>query len=344
MVSHYETAAERRRFAFTLVELLVVITIIGILIALLLPAVQAAREAARRMQCQNNLKQMALGCLTHESANGFLPTGGWGWAWGGDPDRGFTARQPGGWLFNILPYIELGALHDLGLGGNADGLCRMAETPVATFYCPTRRSDIAYPYVHSGIFYYYNRPSVIGRTDYAGSTGEATLVGGGGPTSYTDADGGAWTDARWAAVVGGAGDANGVIFRHSQCLVADITDGISNTYLIGERYMNPDYYATGTDADDDQGWMMGYDYDINRETNPVPDSRRARIPPARRTTMHLAAPTPAASTWPSATARSTGSATRSTQRSTAALATARTASRSTAASSKRILPTPVSAE
>ena len=214
---------------------------------------------------------MALGCLTHESANGFLPTGGWGWAWGGDPDRGFTARQPGGWLFNILPYIELGALHDLGLGGNADGLCRMAETPVATFYCPTRRSDIAYPYVHSGIFYYYNRPSAIGRSDYAGSTGEATLNGGDGPTSYTDADGGAWTDAKWATVVGGAGDANGVIFRHSQCLVADITDGISNTYLIGERYMNPDYYATGTDADDDQGWMMGYDYDINRETNPVPD-------------------------------------------------------------------------
>src|SRR5665647_549730 len=106
----------RSKNAFTLVELLVVITIIGILIALLLPAVQAAREAARKMQCSNNLKQLALGCLNHEQAQGFYPSGGWRWSLGGDPDCGFGRRQPGGFLYNLLPYIEQQSLHDMGAG------------------------------------------------------------------------------------------------------------------------------------------------------------------------------------------------------------------------------------
>ena len=98
---------------FTLVELLVVVTIIGILAALLLPAVQVAREAARIGQCRNNLKQLALGCLQHESATGRFPTDGWGDGWTGDADLGTDRRQPGGWIFNVLPYVEQQAVHDL---------------------------------------------------------------------------------------------------------------------------------------------------------------------------------------------------------------------------------------
>src|SRR5262245_15209869 len=104
------------RPAFTLIELLVVIAFIPILIGLLLPAVQAVREAAARIECANNLKQISLGILNHEASWKRYPTGGWGWGWVGDPDRGNDFRQPGGWVFNLLPYVEQDNLHRVGAG------------------------------------------------------------------------------------------------------------------------------------------------------------------------------------------------------------------------------------
>ena len=101
---------------FTLVELLVVIAIIGILVGLLMPAVDAARESGRRAQCLNNLHQLAAACLQHDTKMQFLPTGGWGCYWGGETDRGFGITQPGGWHYNILPFIDLADLHDLDKG------------------------------------------------------------------------------------------------------------------------------------------------------------------------------------------------------------------------------------
>ena len=94
-----------------------VIAIIGILVALLLPAIQAAREAARRSQCTNNLKQLALGCIEHHDTFKTLPSGGWSWHWTGDPDMGFGREQPGSWLYHILPFIEEDDLHQLGSDG-----------------------------------------------------------------------------------------------------------------------------------------------------------------------------------------------------------------------------------
>ena len=129
------------RAGITLVELLVVITIIGILIALPLPAVQAAREAARQLQCKNNIKQLALGCLNHEHVQGFLPTNGWTTFFEGDPDRGFSIHQPGGWVYNILPYIEQPAMHDLGAGQSfttkMTTFTLREATPLAVLICPT---------------------------------------------------------------------------------------------------------------------------------------------------------------------------------------------------------------
>ena len=106
----------RSRRGFTLVELLVVIAIIGILVALFLPAIQAAREAARRSQCVNNLKQVSLGAINHESAFRVFPSTGLGHGWVGDPNYGHGPKQPGGWIYNTLPFIEEQTIHDMGSG------------------------------------------------------------------------------------------------------------------------------------------------------------------------------------------------------------------------------------
>ena len=131
----------------TLVELLVVVAIIATLIGLLLPAVQAARESSRRSKCLANLRQIALACLMHETAQGALPTGGWGGAWVGDPDRGFDDRQPGGWVFNILDYAEEPALRAAGAGelsghGKAEQVRRRLAAPLSLFVCSSRHEPL----------------------------------------------------------------------------------------------------------------------------------------------------------------------------------------------------------
>src|SRR5688572_20514370 len=110
----------RPAIGFTTVELLVVIAIIGILVALLLPAVLASREASRAQVCRNNLKQLALASLNHLATHGHFPSGGWGASWTGDPDRGYARRQPGGWTYNILAFIEHADTHSAGAGLDDD--------------------------------------------------------------------------------------------------------------------------------------------------------------------------------------------------------------------------------
>lgn len=258
---------------FTLVELLVVITIIGILIALLLPAVQAAREAARGTQCQNNLKQLALAMLGHESAHGFLPGGGWGYDWSGDPDRGTGRRQPGGWTYTILPYLEQDALHLLGADGQPETITAQqksetrerAQTPVSVFVCPTRRRPLVYPKSvprpphHNGL-----RIIEAAVVDYAANAG-SSLWGGycddgdvGGPNSIAEAATYDWElNCELAR-------ANGISYVQSEVSMAHIRDGTTNTYLLGEKFLHPDNYADGGDLGDDDDPFSGCSADSYR--------------------------------------------------------------------------------
>jgi len=252
---------------FTLVELLVVITIIGILIALLLPAVQAAREAARKIQCSNHLKQLALGCMNHEQAQGFFPTGGWGYWWIGDPDRGFDRHQPGGWIYNILPFIEQEPLHGIGAGMSAAdkrvALMTVMRTPLPTLHCPSRREAILYPATWSQTVNV--TPAADGlaaRTDYGGNSGTHQnfyVFGYGTPAAVTDPD-----SPSYAWPISDLRNFDGIFYPTSMVRIPDIIDGVSNTCLVGEKYMNPDHYDDGTDAADNNSAYEGYDWDTER--------------------------------------------------------------------------------
>ncbi len=186
---------------FTLVELLVVIAIIGILVALLLPAVQAARESARRAQCTNQLKQIALAWHLHSNAHGFLPSGGWGYNYMGDPDRGFGKTQTGSWAYSCLPYMEEQAIHQIGAGitnstDKAAALTILSSTPIAGFYCPSRRPPIATPSIHGGPQgFNANHADFEARSDYAANLGPyyndlptETQWGDGGPPSIANGE------------------------------------------------------------------------------------------------------------------------------------------------------------
>jgi prepilin-type N-terminal cleavage/methylation domain-containing protein/prepilin-type processing-associated H-X9-DG protein len=267
------------RRAFTLVELLVVIAIIGILVALLLPAIQASRESARRVQCQNHLKQIATAFLNHESTQGFLPTSGWGYKWVGDPDAGYGEAQPGGWAYNILAYLEQADLRSSGISqatllpyfdlsgdGDVSNLpTTLVTTPLAVFSCPSKRPLQGYPLdVTPGrTTLAYNSPActnasgcLVARGDYRVNSGSVRQGDEPGPPLFTSP----------IAFQGNYSRQNGISYQKSAVRIARITDGTSKTALAGEKYLNPDHYFDGAYTAEDQCLFSGHDNDNNGYT------------------------------------------------------------------------------
>jgi prepilin-type N-terminal cleavage/methylation domain-containing protein len=236
---------------FTLIELLVVIAIIGGLTALILPAVQAGREAARDSVCRSHLRQIGLAVCGHVEAQGYYPSGGWGGSWTGDPMRGYGASQPGGWVYNILEWIEAGFLRENEPPVSGD-LSRerageLLQVPLQVLFCPTRRPASLYPHANPYILVNAESPAEVARTDFAINAGDAGVnyLGPGeqsGPDSPASAESGySWPSANFYT---------GVSHFRSEIPPRSVVDGLSHTFVVGEKYLDSRHYESGlTDAD-----------------------------------------------------------------------------------------------
>jgi prepilin-type N-terminal cleavage/methylation domain-containing protein len=252
-----------RRFSsgFTLVELLVVIAIIGILIALLMPAVQAAREAARRLQCANRLRQISLAMLHFESIHQHFPSGGWGCAWAPHPGRGVGIEQPGGWTYPLLPLLEQKPLRDLGSTTNPYSMTepepyvkRLYSSPCSVWCCPARRRAGLCPM--QSTFSFVRKPYLsaeltnITPCDYAANGGELFYNWGLGPSSLKEGDDPTFDN--WP-LIKIKRPKTGIVLPHGFIKMQDVTDGTSYVYLVGEKYLNRTDYYTTLDQGNDQG-------------------------------------------------------------------------------------------
>ena len=240
-----------KRSGFTLIELLVVISIIGILVGLLLPAVGAAREAARRMQCSNNLKQIGLAAHNYHSAFRMLPSGycayatrdGRGPAQAAIDPLTWDAAPGWGWSALLLPFLEQAALSNaINFGSHITDLRSdpLLATSIAGFRCPSSSgpSDAFFAADESGEKLLRNGGNILlGRSNYVASHGQESCWGECGSASTGIVFTNIYTSQTKTVVIDGnaANVADGPFYRNSRVRLGDVTDGTSSTIFFGEH-------------------------------------------------------------------------------------------------------------
>ncbi|MBN1396340.1 MAG: DUF1559 domain-containing protein [Pirellulales bacterium] len=241
--------------AFTLVELLVVITIIGILIALLLPAVQAAREAARQTQCKNNLKQLALACHNYHSTWGQLPCGH---GYGPESHRGkgnqYWHYEEWTWVDRIMPeFDQTGFAEKIdwrwgpGVSIITPGKVELLRQQIPTFLCPSDQSAQT-PWNDNGKC---GNPNAFGRISYAGNYGYGLTLDG----------------ARMEGVSPNHPHIEGVFGYNSYTKFEQVYDGTSTTLLLAELIVGSECTIRGSHSYDEGPVFMVY----HGPNDPTPD-------------------------------------------------------------------------
>lgn len=279
-----------RKTAFTLVEVLIVIAIIGLLIQLMLPAVQASRERARKLACRNHLKQLGIAVQSHLGARNYFPSGGWSGAFLADPQRGYGRDQPGSWLFNLLDYLEETTLRSGGGEHLEDfplgpGLTALYQSAPDIFYCPSRRCAQPYPFKRAGNGHWSLAvgqgvlllPAVT-KCDYAANSGDSLYSA----AEQFDDEPPMWVPANYDALKTKPQEwtatndqttryfQNGISYYRSEVRPAQVVDGLSKTYLCGEKSLPTQLYedvnVTNDPAmmGDNQSAWSGFEWDNHR--------------------------------------------------------------------------------
>ncbi len=259
------------RKGFTLIELLMVIAVTAVAMAILLPAIGSVRQSARTVQCGNHLRQLALGIANHESNLRHLPSAGWGKRWSGLAGVGTGRHQPGGWIYQVLPYIEQESVHRLGgtLVAHQSGNDERLRTPLALLHCPGRRGADLYANQWGWQPRFHATEPRVARNDYAACGGGRLIAFGDGPADFTDAAKFPWPSMQ---------NNTGICFQRSELRLSGIVDGLSQTLMIGEKQLPWTRYDDGKDRGDNEGAYAGDDRDTIRYVGTRSDRRYQPMP------------------------------------------------------------------